>query len=712
MILYTYLFFILFPDLSGAKPLAQLIYEDLKGECQEISKDERKKLEAQVCVECTKQNSQAPPTKDFAEILDESFFLETAKIEKGKIKCKVDQLDFIARTPKVQERLIDSTCDKLRLIQAIKKELSEVIDLHRSYKRINDRSLRHIPQDQFDQNEKTIKTAEEGINILLGHLYINETNDVLLSDNTIKKFVYEKIESNELPDNVCKNLKKNLTQLAKSSAQDLEKNQKTLDRAVISKSLDNTLKEALWTSSSSTDLMARISEADQNLAKKVNCQMDARYGNGAELKTKMTTIGTFALGFGLGSFSRLGVILYAKKAKVALNIARSAFAAELVFATKVNYDSIKKACFADDLDFVSSGILRCDSFSDEDMKNQIFDESDRGNCALETSLGIFSRVMAGIGSWGLLPKKWKDKLTLSRANTTAKITELEKKLEKPESVTTESFSKVRPEKATHEFEKTVEYQKLPYQVKNVISSEPKPFQYAEDIAAAGGDAKKAFVVGGKNSDDVIEKMPALTGAKLDDLDRRAAGWRNTKTGENNRDAFKPPFDDDLTSRRSGEGFLRTGTTLRSQLLEDNKLVLGMGLDHQKLASPILKIMRQIEEAHINKTIDGLHSKIKDFPITLNGKSFKVDVTPMPGGGDLFSKASLSAGWRSTKIASTQGSIFNDSLFSNYAITIKDASGKILKTDGLTPHLIYRYGFYQGGEYRVDPLKIIEFFGLK
>jgi len=33
-------------------------------------------------------------------------------------------------------------------------------------------------------------------------------------------------------------------------------------------------------------------------------------------------------------------------------------------------------------------------------------------------------------------------------------------------------------------------------------------------------------------------------------------------------------------------------------------------------------------------------------------------------------------------------------------------------DALTPHMVYRYGFYQGGKYRTDPKRIIEFFGIR
>lgn len=60
----------------------------------------------------------------------------------------------------------------------------------------------------------------------------------------------------------------------------------------------------------------------------------------------------------------------------------------------------------------------------------------------------------------------------------------------------------------------------------------------------------------------------------------------------------------------------------------------------------------------------------------------------------------------------QGSPFNDEYFTNYVLAIsKKGTDQKIVVDGLTPYLIYRYGFYQGGEFRVSPEDIARFFQL-
>jgi len=73
-----------------------------------------------------------------------------------------------------------------------------------------------------------------------------------------------------------------------------------------------------------------------------------------------------------------------------------------------------------------------------------------------------------------------------------------------------------------------------------------------------------------------------------------------------------------------------------------------------------------------------------------------------------------SGWTGRGV---QGSFFNDELFSNNVYVIEKVAPapgeqKSFAIDGLTPHLIHRYGFYQGGEYRQGPDAIAKFFGIK
>ena len=277
----------------------------------------------------------------------------------------------------------------------------------------------------------------------------------------------------------------------------------------------------------------------------------------------------------------------------------------------------------------------------------------------------------------------------------------------PKALSMKELGEVKPDVIPSEFEKTPRYKALGREVKNAIRRDPKPFQYDADVKAAGGDAKKAFVVGGSNSEDVIASMKTVTGVDIDDLTRRSSASPGGGTYNTDPTGFSGPFTQDIHLRRSHAGFLKPGVSMRQQLLQDNRLVRSLGLAHQEIASPLLEIAKAVESAGTN---------FKKVDVVVNGKKYVVEVDMMPGGGNalfnLNGSIRPSGGWRSSSLPTTQGSIFNDHLFSNWAFRIMNEAGQIFRGDALTPQLIHRYGFYQGGEYRLDPRRIVEFFHLQ
>lgn len=267
------------------------------------------------------------------------------------------------------------------------------------------------------------------------------------------------------------------------------------------------------------------------------------------------------------------------------------------------------------------------------------------------------------------------------------------------------LAKVRPEVANEEFAKTEAFRSLSPEMQNAVSRAPAPFIYDSDLAAVGGDKTKAFVTGGVNSDEVLRNTPSITGVKLKDLNLRSAATGGTFSTD--PAGFSGPFSESIGLRRSSEGLLSPDIPMREQLLKDNQLVRELGLTHQQVASPLIEILKNVESSGIKDTRESLTKEIK-----IGNETYSVKVTLMPGGGNTFSAPKgPSAGWRSSAGPTTQGSIFNDSLFSNWAYEIKNARGEILRGDALTPQMIHRYGFYQGGPYRMDPRAIINFFHL-
>ncbi|PWU20943.1 MAG: hypothetical protein C5B49_03380 [Bdellovibrio sp.] len=240
--------------------------------------------------------------------------------------------------------------------------------------------------------------------------------------------------------------------------------------------------------------------------------------------------------------------------------------------------------------------------------------------------------------------------------------------------------------------------------------DPQPFYYEPDVKAVGGDRSKGFLVGGVNSDEVIETMPTLTGDTLEELDGRSESWKGSKGLW--KVIFNRLFPDNHHRRMSGDGFRKSGVGTRLQLLLDNRLVRSLGFTHQEVADPLIEVIREVQRRGVK--ITDLTPEWREVEIIeIDGRKYRVKIEIMPGGGSVHPYRGLEAisGWRSDSLPTTQGSFFNDHLFSNWAFEIENEEGEILKGDALTPQLIWRYGFYQGGPYRMEPEDIIRFFRL-
>lgn len=151
-------------------------------------------------------------------------------------------------------------------------------------------------------------------------------------------------------------------------------------------------------------------------------------------------------------------------------------------------------------------------------------------------------------------------------------------------------------------------------------------------------------------------------------------------------------------------------SLRQLLIRDELKSRQLGADHQQIAAPLLQIIESFENQVTEEKVKvPLTKKVKvgEKEYTIEGHSMAI--APSDG---IQTERSFRSGWREEKdYPGVQGSPFCDGLFASWYMKITDENGKELWIDALTPHLIHRYGFYQGGKYRVPPEDIAEFFGL-
>ena len=174
------------------------------------------------------------------------------------------------------------------------------------------------------------------------------------------------------------------------------------------------------------------------------------------------------------------------------------------------------------------------------------------------------------------------------------------------------------------------------------------------------DPRTGFVVGGKNATALIQKLTELNGRTIAEL-------------END---MRPGAGSEVSSL---EGFLGKDERLLDVLAADNRYVVDeMGLTHQELAKHLL-------------VLAGIGAKFGKGEFRYHGRRFKVT------GMD----------WAS---AGMQHSPFHDGTKTNQDATLHNLdTGKKIDFSLLVPHMIERYGFYEGKgtKYRVDPKGIVE-----
>jgi hypothetical protein len=171
------------------------------------------------------------------------------------------------------------------------------------------------------------------------------------------------------------------------------------------------------------------------------------------------------------------------------------------------------------------------------------------------------------------------------------------------------------------------------------------------------DPKTGFVVGGKNPTALILKLKEVAGRPVADLEK-----------------------DMRPGAMSAKGFLGKDERLLDVLAGDNRYVVDrLGLTHQELARHL----------HLLGAVALKHSEEGSVEITYHGKKFRL-------------AARLSRGY--------QDSPFKDGTKTNCNLTVVNmANGKKLGYSLLVPHMMERYGFYEGKgtPYRVEPKVVLE-----
>ncbi|MCH5376665.1 MAG: hypothetical protein JJ992_22095 [Planctomycetes bacterium] len=172
------------------------------------------------------------------------------------------------------------------------------------------------------------------------------------------------------------------------------------------------------------------------------------------------------------------------------------------------------------------------------------------------------------------------------------------------------------------------------------------------------DPKTGFVVGGKNTTSTIERLSEIVGRSIAALEIDMRPGAVSEVG-------------------SDKGFLGDDESLLKVLADDNRYVVDeLGLTHQELAKHL-------------QVLAAVGTRLEGREFRYHGVRFKVSMV-------------YSRGY--------QFSPFRDGTKTNaYAVVENVLSGKTLEYSLLVPHMVERYGFYEGKgtPYRVEPSRIVE-----
>jgi hypothetical protein len=171
------------------------------------------------------------------------------------------------------------------------------------------------------------------------------------------------------------------------------------------------------------------------------------------------------------------------------------------------------------------------------------------------------------------------------------------------------------------------------------------------------DPKTGFVEGGKNATALVRGLPEIAGQSIAKLEKRM------RPGQDSR-----------------AGFLGKDESLLEVLAADNRYVVDeLGLSHQEIAKHL----------HIIGAIAAKQASTKAVDILYRGQRLRLQSIHYKG---------------------FQDSPFDDGTKTSIDATVENVgSGKKLTFSLLLPHMIERYGFYEGKgtPYRVDSRAVLE-----
>lgn len=393
-----FIFFFLYKNVF-AYNFSQEIFEKQNNiKCLDANKEENDLL-----ISCT-QFAQKSNFDNFDKTSEFIVFNSIAKMELPRLKCQLDQMQYLFNNKEVFNNAIIQSCQILPNIFNLKNEQKKISEEIESQSNILNRDVRrHSPEDL-----KRIHAKIDDLNAQLSNvnsaLYGLKNTDTLLSSNQIYNSIIEKFSGSlfqsapslqkvceELPAIAKSGLKTDLENL-NNSYQLLSKQFKNSEEII----LDKDTKIALWNSYSKNDFLNAIKN-NPNLLKSTYCRMEGRYGTESKKNSDVVkNLGIAALSvipmLFLPETGLIASVINFKSPMLAerwFSISRAFIGFDLVTAAGLDLKNIHENC--KDKITVASANNQCDSSDPKQMQNFYNKTLEVQQCLKSVALTLISQ---------------------------------------------------------------------------------------------------------------------------------------------------------------------------------------------------------------------------------------------------------------------------------------------------------------------------------
>lgn len=379
-----------------AKPITQLIYEDVKNKkCLDPSQNEINKI-TEICKPQKNNQNKSVSQLSLDDITEQTVFSQLLANQIDKAQCVISQQKWILGNRDYLNKMVSSTCKKLPQLKTSLVEIENLNQKINGLKKTIDGTIRIVPQDYRLKTEKEIQKLEKIKSLYTTDVQNIKDTQILLKSSGLFQEISDQLTGDGMlklektADQSCQYLQKNIKNILKVNLKEMKASLKDLKQSRKDQEISSNLKAQLWQSSSGFELRKMISKDESEILKNgLICRMESRYGEGVKIRNDLINIGTMVFG-GTSFFSgRLVSELTAMNLSKPVLIGRTLVVAEAATEVSLVLHAADQQC--------QTKIFPTNAKSCEISEKSIQAELDQNECWYTVALGLMTTGLSGLG---------------------------------------------------------------------------------------------------------------------------------------------------------------------------------------------------------------------------------------------------------------------------------------------------------------------------